>query len=336
MAQWGMARFFPRAAILAYHRVAELPSDPQLLAVTPENFEKHLQIIRQHFTILSPEQLCKALEGGDLPARAVVVTFDDGYADNLYAAKPLLERYEVPATIFVTTGYIGREREFYWDELEGLLLQPGTLPRELRLRIKGKIFAWDLGEAAQYPEETWEKHRHWNLLHKSIPGPRQQIYQRLQNVLRPLADSERDQVLAELWDWKGEKPYGRHSHGILSEDEVTRLGAGGLVSIGSHTANHLLLSSAARAEGIKEILESKATLEQILEHPVTGFSYPYGTWTAYTKKTVDIIREAGYEWACAAFPGVVAKKTDRWQLPRFLVRNWDGKEFRKHLDRWVG
>jgi len=335
MAQWALARFSPRAAILAYHRVAELPSDPQLLAVTPEKFERHLQIIRQHFTILSLDQLCKGLEGGEIPARAVAVTFDDGYADNLYSAKPLLERYEVPATIFVTTGYIGKEREFWWDELQGLLLHPGTLPRELRLRIRGKIFEWDLGEAAQYPEETWEKHRHWNLLQKSIPGCRQHTYKRLHRLLRPLAGSERDQILAELWDWRGEQPNGRQTNRILSKDELTRLAAGGLVSIGSHTVNHPLLSSVVRAEGIKEILESKATLEQILEHPVTGFSYPFGSWTTYTKQTVDIIRDSGYEWACAAFPGAVAKKTNRWQLPRFLVRNWDGEEFRERLDRWL-
>jgi peptidoglycan/xylan/chitin deacetylase (PgdA/CDA1 family) len=335
MAQWAIARFFPRAAILGYHRVADLPSDPQLLAVTPENFEKHLQIIREHFPILSLEELYQCLQRGEIPPRAVAVTFDDGYADNLYNAKPLLERYEVPAAIFVTTGYLGRKREFWWDELEGLLLQPGTLPRELRLQINGKSFAWDLDEAAYYPEENWEKHRHWNLLQHDLPGRRHLLYKRLHRMLLRLAVSERDQILAELRDWRGGQQNGRYSHRIMSPDELTRVAAGGLVSIGSHSVNHPLLSSVARGEGIKEILESKTTLEQILERPVTGFSYPYGSWTAFTRQTVDILRESGYEWACAGFPGAVAKTTGRWQLPRFLVRNWDGEEFRERLTRWL-
>ena len=70
-----------------------------------------------------------AVSGGDVPSAGVVVTFDDGYADNFHNAKPLLERYEIPATVFVTTGYLQDQREFWWDELERILLQPGTLPR---------------------------------------------------------------------------------------------------------------------------------------------------------------------------------------------------------------
>ena len=64
-----------------------------------------------------------------------MITFDDGYADVLHHAKPLLERHSVPATVFVATGAIGQRREFWWDELGGLFLQPGTLPEELELTV---------------------------------------------------------------------------------------------------------------------------------------------------------------------------------------------------------
>jgi peptidoglycan/xylan/chitin deacetylase (PgdA/CDA1 family) len=90
-----------------------------------------------------------------LHALEVVVTFDDGYADNLHHAKPLLERYGIPATVFVTSDYIGQEHEFWGDKLERLLLQPGALPQTLQLQVNGTAYQWSLGEAAYFSEETY-------------------------------------------------------------------------------------------------------------------------------------------------------------------------------------
>ena len=100
-----------------YHRVTELERDPFRLAVTPERFDEQLEQIRSRFEVLRLSELARAIEAGELPRRAVVVTFDDGYRDNLLNAKPLLERYEIPATVFVTAGQIGSDRDFWWDEL---------------------------------------------------------------------------------------------------------------------------------------------------------------------------------------------------------------------------
>jgi peptidoglycan/xylan/chitin deacetylase (PgdA/CDA1 family) len=108
----------PRAAILLYHRVASVSSDPWRLAVPPDVFDRQLEVIAARFQPLPLRELVAGLRAGDLPARAVAVTFDDGYRDNLLAAKPLLERHGVPATVFVISGYIGSERDFWWDVLE--------------------------------------------------------------------------------------------------------------------------------------------------------------------------------------------------------------------------
>ncbi len=83
----------------------------------------------------------------------IAVTFDDGYANNLHAAKPLLERFTVPATVFVAVGALEDPREFWWDELDGLLLQPGTLPDALQLHVNGRCLAWKLGDAAHYTRD---------------------------------------------------------------------------------------------------------------------------------------------------------------------------------------
>src|SRR5262249_44019847 len=84
-------RFAP--LILLYHRVANLPSDPQLLSVTPKHFREHLEILRQSAHPMRLQDMVRALRKNQLPRTAVAVTFDDGYADNLHNGKPLLDHY---------------------------------------------------------------------------------------------------------------------------------------------------------------------------------------------------------------------------------------------------
>src|SRR5580765_2507233 len=128
--------------ILLYHRIAELTSDPQLLAVTPHHFGQHLEVLRDYGSPMPLGEMLEAVRDGRLPRRAIAVTFDDGYADNADSGYPLLARYGIPATLFVTTSYLGQEHEFWWDDLERLLLLPGRLPSTLRLRIGAAIHEW--------------------------------------------------------------------------------------------------------------------------------------------------------------------------------------------------
>ena len=139
--------------ILAYHRVASPPSDPQLLAVPPSRFEEQLAALRAHFDPASLSGLAEALESGRRPA-GVVLTFDDGYGDNLHEALPLLERYDWPATVFVTTGYVGGAREFWWDELERILLVPSQLPDTLSLTVSGRRRTWDTRVSSDGPSNA--------------------------------------------------------------------------------------------------------------------------------------------------------------------------------------
>ena len=332
--RWVRNRFVRRALILIYHRVVDLSSDPQLLAVTPQHFAEHLEILRKHGRPMRLQQLVQALRDGNLPHRAVVVTFDDGYDDNLHNAKRLLERHDIPATVFVTSGYVGHEREFWWDELDRLLLQPGTLPERLRLSVNGSTWQWDLGQAARYSEDACGRHRCWNVLEKDDPGQRQRLYRSLCQLLRPLAEGERRKALDELLAWSGAEPIGRLTHRPLSRDEVFYLTDGGIVEVGAHAVTHPVLSALPAAVQRSEIQRSKARLEEILGHPVTSFAYPYGERSDYTMETVAAVQEAGFVCACSGFADVVWRRTDLWQLPRFIVRDWDGEEFARRLEGW--
>lgn len=302
------------ALILLYHRVAEPRSDPWSLAVAPRHFAEHLQILRQHARPIGLRRLSRGLIDGDLPDRSVVVTFDDGYADNLHNAKPLLERYDVPATVFLTTGYIGHEREFWWDELDRILLQPGTLPEALRLSVNGRTHRWKLGKAARYREEN-ARRRRWGAWRGTF-GARHRLYHSLWELLHPLPEGERRKALDELLAWAGAEPAVRPNHRPVSLEEAVALTRGGLIEAGAHTVTHPALSALPAALQRDEIRGSKAFLEEVLGRRVDSFAYPHGSLSA---ETVGIVREAGFACACAGFGEVVGRSADRFRLPRVQV-----------------
>jgi len=327
--------FVPHAIILLYHRVSELPLDPQLLCVTPQHFAEHLEVIRDCGRTIQVKALGEALQHRSSGRCSVVVTFDDGYADNLYNAKPLLERFDIPATVFVTTGYVGSKREFWYDDLERILLHAGPLPETLRLKLSDHWYQWELGAQVACGEAGDAGTREWNVSRKENPTVRHGLYRSLFQILQPLPDTERQKILKKLASWAGMDTIHRRTHRTLTPQEVIGLADGGLVEIGSHTVTHPVLSALPLIAQRAEMDGSKACLEEILGRPVASFAYPFGGRSHYTEQTVAAVREAGFERACSNFAGTVRRGTDRWQLPRFLVRDWDGGEFARNLEDWT-
>ena len=322
------APFRSEVIILFYHRVFDAHSDPQLLCVKPKHFTEHLEHIRRHYRVMSLSELGDALKEGQLPKRAIVITFDDGYVDNLLNAKPLLERYEMPATVFVATGYFGRM--FWWDELEQLVLQASSLPERLKVTVNGKLHEWYLGrEQVEVSEEPWNVECPYN------PTSRHRAYRDLHRLLHPLGNEEREAALSQLRTQAdvGEND-GRVTSRAMKPEEIRRLAEGGLIEIGSHTETHPVLSALPIEEQRREIRESKRRLEEILGSPVTAFSYPYGGNAAIGQHAVGLVQEAGYLLACANFPAFVTCGANPFLLPRYLIRDWDGDEFARRLRGW--
>jgi glycosyltransferase involved in cell wall biosynthesis/peptidoglycan/xylan/chitin deacetylase (PgdA/CDA1 family) len=319
-----------KALVLMYHRVAGGLSDPWSLCVAPERFAQQLEVLRKFTEPIPLRDLVATFRSGDMPARASVLTFDDGYADNFHNAQPLLQSFEIPATFFLTTGAIGSPNEFWWDELDRLLLQPGRLPNLLQLDINGAIQKWELGDAADYSEEHFRRDSRWKAP-ENPPSSRHALYVALWRLLQPLTENDRRSVLNELLVWAGREAHGRSTHRPLSLDEVTALGQEKLVEIGSHTVTHPVLPELPFEMQRDELRRSKARLEEILGRPVTSFAYPYGSYAA---GTVPIVRESGYACACSTNDGVVTRSADWYQLPRVEVQDWDGAEFGRRLSTW--
>jgi peptidoglycan/xylan/chitin deacetylase (PgdA/CDA1 family) len=317
---------FQSGLVLLYHRVADRQIDPQLLAVSPRHFAEHMEVLRERY---EPVRLGALVDRGwrmRSKKPPVAVTFDDGYADNFHRALPILTAANVPATFFVVSGQVGRQEEFWWDELERIFLATPDLPERLELEIGAAIHRWPIGSGSDTSSDAW------SVLSEGVASPRQAAYRELCDLMRPESISVRESTLARLRTWAGLTPAGRPADRALSEDEVIALAADDLAEIGSHTMTHPVLSEQPLLVQMLEIDGSKRALEDFVGKPIRSFSYPFGGRVHYTPRTVGLVKGAGYALACSNFPGPVHWRTARHEIPRFLVRNWSADEFARRLD----
>jgi peptidoglycan/xylan/chitin deacetylase (PgdA/CDA1 family) len=333
--------------ILAYHRVIDVDRDPQLMCVSPSRFAEHLDaLLHEGYEIVSLKEIASAPS----TKRRAAITFDDGYADNLEFALPALQERDRVATVFVTTRNAEEQREFWWDEIEGILLTRAELPTQLDLRIDGLHLRGEV--PADCSHETAHLTNGWSVAEQFDPTPRHSLYRDLCRLLRPALPEVRGRAIEALRDWAGRGPEPRPTHRPLIVDEVCALSAAG-IEIGAHTVEHPVLASLAHEQQRDEIAGSRDQLWEWTGQPIVSFSYPYGRRSAlrsgasrltkdgrlacdYTTETVNTVREAGFALACANSGGVVTARSKALELQRVLVRDWNGDEFIERLERFLG
>ncbi len=293
-------------AILLYHRVARLDHDPWGLAITPELFHDQVAALARRRTVVPLERLADGLERGRTPSDWVVITFDDGYADVLHAACPILETFGCPATLFVTTGTLGADA-FWWDRLIDAIFIPAALPDRLSLKVHGREFTWTA--------ETQGADR--NRLHPAV-----------WRWLRSLSGECREEALRLIEDWAG-RPNPRDGRDRpLTAAELRELADGGVFSIGAHSVSHAPLPELTRAEKTAEIAGSRRACEEILGRPVSTFAYPFGELDGECQEEA---RGAGFRLACSTVPGPARVTAPRFALPRIAVGPWSGAELVERL-----
>lgn len=325
-------RLESRGIILLYHRIAEPKEDPWQLSVSPAHFAEHLQVLRRHGRPILVRELIHALSEGRIPKRFVLVTFDDGYEDNLRQAKPLLERNDVPATVFLAGGCLGQDRPFWWDEIEGLLLRPDRRPAALRLEVSGQPRDFLL-EGDEPPDEERGRARPWRAWSDAPPTQRHRAYLAIHDLLSSLDEVERRRALEDLRAQTGPLSHPGDAGLPLSPEQAVELARGGLIEIGAHTLTHPRLARLPANAQREEIAGSRTLLERILAAPVTSFAYPFGGPADYTPQTASLVREAGFSGACSSAAGTVGRLADVWALPRLHVEDCDGEQFDRRLSR---
>lgn len=294
-----------RVLTLLYHRVNCLENDLNLLAVNPDNFYEHMVYLQQNYKIVKFDE-----EWDDVDNEAVCVTFDDGYFDNYLFAVPILEELKIPATIFISTGNLNTKKEYWWDELERNLLLENWHYDQI-FELKDDIFSCKWEMSTHEARTELYNTLHW-LMQKNI------------NV------AKRENWMQQLRNWSKLDPNGREENYSLQLNKMDGFPSE-LITIGAHTVNHPSLSRLSEEEQRFEIVTSKNTLERIFERKIKVFSYPFGTVHDYNENTIDICRTCGFEKAAANYSGVWDSKCDKFQIPRYIIRDWNLSNFKDKI-----
>jgi peptidoglycan/xylan/chitin deacetylase (PgdA/CDA1 family) len=310
-----------------YHRVATDLVDPWRLCVSPANFAAQLEVLASRFRVVTLRELVRA-RGSDGSRPSVAITFDDGYADNLHMAARTLVQQGMPATFFLTSGSLGSDREFWWDELEQLLLQPGSLPASLDLVLGDGHRTIETGPAAA-PLDDPRSAVAASLPWEAATGTRAGLFYSVWNSLRVLDDVERRAALDDLGRQVGVTVIRRETHRTLTRDEAVELARLPGVEIGAHSVTHASLPACTPAQQQQQLQDSRRDLEALLGRSVTGFAYPFGDTS---RSAVQFAEAAGFDYACTTEAGCVDRSTRPYRVPRIAVEDWPADHFARRLD----
>lgn len=303
------ANSFSTPLVLLYHRVWDDPIDSQLLSVSPENFESHLKILSENYRVLPLRQLLVEIDCGELKPDTVSLTFDDGYLDVLTNAVPLLEKYGLHATVFVVSGMVGSDREFWWDTMERIFLSSAPIPTTLRI---------DWLEGVNEGELLTQEDR-------------LDAYDEICGMIRHQPYEVISETVDKLLDWAGMDKTGRTTHRVVNEEQLKKLASSPSIEIGSHSVTHVSLSALKYNEQSKEMEDSRNQLESMSNKMIRFFSYPFGTANDFTADTMRIVEDQRYSAAIANIQGNVVAPVNMFSVPRRLVRNWSADLFAEWL-----
>jgi peptidoglycan/xylan/chitin deacetylase (PgdA/CDA1 family) len=312
----------PRAVVLVYHRVGERSLDPWRLKIDPQTFAGQMETLASDWSPLSLAELVEGFRRRRLPERAVAVTFDDGYADNLDVAAPILLEYTIPATLFVATGLIDSGGPLWWDELALLLLEPERLPSTLALSSGN-------GDRWRIPPVDDEKERSaastlppWD----AEPGTRLHAFYEVWLALRGFDAPRREAALDEIADWSdAPRPSGRV---LLTWEQLREFAALPGLELGAHTLTHPVLPSCSLEGARAEIIGSADRLRAETGMEIEQFAYPFGECSTSVAR---LVADLGFHAAYTTDGSAISWRSSPHALPRVLASDQPPGDFAGRL-----
>ncbi len=294
--------------ILAYHRVLEhwdeeqFEFDVELISASAKEFAWQMAYVRENYSPITFCQLIAFLDGrARLPKRPILVTFDDGFDDNYHHAFPILRSADVPATVFLSTGYIGGVRTFWYDWLCYLCNFAARSKNRADITFGGKEFqlGYDLAQR------------------------RENISGLFGFVKRMKDDALRSELKRLEEDLDIEYPsIGFDASRPLSWEQVREMSEGG-IEFGSHAVTHPILTNLSEGQLSEELNSSKRRIETELAQRVEVIAYPVGEDFAFDDAVIKASRDAGYRLGASYISGVNdLSDLDHFRLKRLHVERY--------------
>jgi len=275
-----------KVTILMYHRVVtevELSSQfiQPAMYVTGETFDRQVRFLREHFNVVSMHELLSMWRENSWnpDRRYCVITFDDGWLDNYVHAFPVLQRYDVPATIFLPTGVVGTSMWFWPEQLGWLTQRFALLSPKRKAETLASLRAgstWINGIAC-----AMEAGKSDNLIECCKAESHERIGELISKLIGEMDVQLPDQRLVMNWEEVGEMSAAK-------------------ISFGSHSVAHKILTTVSDAELHEEVYGSLEALRKRNLNGVPVFCYPNGS---YSPTVMRCVESAGYCAATTTEPG---------------------------------
>lgn len=295
--------------ILMYHRIVNDLADAPFglgMCVRRTHFASQIAYLRRHFNVLSLREGIERLERGDpLPPRAVSVTFDDGYLDNMELAMPILEAHQIPYTVYVPTGGLEEGAPLWFDRVRASLGSTSQAEVDTaRIGLPGPEGRLSLSKWQRHATVRQVLDRLWGL-------PIGQLLEAVARIERLYGTTQDPRMLAPRMC----AAQVRAMHGRGAE-------------IGAHTVHHPNLALMSPAEAEAEMRAGREALEDLCQAPVDGFAYPGGKMRA---PTVAAARAVGFRHAVTTVMGINDTRSDVLQLRRVGMPDTAVSDFKRAL-----
>ena len=298
--------------ILLYHKISNDPIDSQLLAVSPKNFRDQLVWLKENHEVLGLSNLVDKIRRTSLHGNEIAITFDDGYRDNFTQMLPIITEIGIPVTVFIATDFINSSHEFWWDQVEQIVVS--TQEKSLTLCIDDCEFVMELSSA-----------------NRKISA--------IDSICTELKNYKQFSIRKAIKDLAHKLECSidpRATHGIMTESDLRKMSESKWVTIGSHTSSHTRMPLLSEQEQRDELKVSKQRLEQILKQDISLISYPYGNYIDFSPNVEKLVIEGGYIAGIANIQKDLSKETSITAIPRRLVRNWNREDFITWMNNPMG
>lgn len=309
-------RLKSRQIILAYHDVYSRKDKKYMdnvvclskdIRLDIDKFEAQLKWLSLFADFVSLDELFDNSKKSAKRRWRVAITFDDACHNIFQLGLPLLEMYQIPATIFVPVYYVENRSSLPWWDL--ITIIAGKYNDLFEINIGGRTLLFDL-------KKEVEKNRFLQKLESTFFSSRLPEVMQLQSDLEAKA---KERISLPL-------------NGMVNKEELIKAGKSDLITLGSHTARHVNMGRATLEEMKTELQESIAKLKSWTNKNVAWFAYPFGKSAFRNNESTEQIKSFGFCGALTTDPGYINQKTDIYQIPRLPVDGqWNMQTFQSRV-----